>query len=75
MEHATYIRVYRVMNVPHLLPQFVPKKVVLQEVLYQTVIHRVGGLLYKDKKEIWKPLPLYIGTYSFLNTKQSKEEV
>jgi hypothetical protein len=39
------------------------------------MIHGVGGLLYRRKKAIWPPLPLYIGIYSFSNTKQAEEEV
>jgi hypothetical protein len=50
MEHGTYIRVYGAMKSPHLLPRFVPDRLVLQEVAYQTVIHRVSGILYRDKK-------------------------
>jgi hypothetical protein len=50
-------------------------KLVLQEVAYQTIIHRVGGMLYQIKKEIWPPLPLYVGNYFFEDTKQAQEEV
>jgi len=39
------------------------------------VIHGVSGILYRDKKVIWPPLPIYIGTYSFSKTKQSQEEI
>jgi hypothetical protein len=52
MEHGTYIRVYRAMEAPHLLPRFVLDKLVLQEVAYQTVIHRFGGIIYRYKKTI-----------------------
>jgi len=46
MEHDTYIRVYGAMKSPHLLPRFVRDKLVLQEVVYQTVINGVGGVIY-----------------------------
>jgi hypothetical protein len=59
MEHGTYIRVYGVMNLPHLLPKFVPKSLFLQEVVYQTIIHGLGGMLYRLKKVIW-PHYLYM---------------
>ena len=42
MDHGTYIKVYGATKSPHLLPQFVPDKLVLQEVAYQTIIHGVG---------------------------------
>jgi hypothetical protein len=75
MEHGTYIRIYGAMKPPHLLPQFIPENIVLQEVAYQTIIHGVRGMLYRSKKEIWPPLPLYIGNYFFENTKQAQVEV
>jgi hypothetical protein len=75
MEHGTYIRIYGAMKPPHLVPWFIPDKLVLQEVAYQTIIHGVGGTLYRSMKEIWPPLPLYIGTYFFENTKQVEAEV
>jgi hypothetical protein len=75
MEHGTYIRVYRAMKSPHLLPLFVSYRLVIQGVAYQMVIIRVGGILYKYRKAIWPPLPLYIDTYYVSNTKQAQEEV
>jgi hypothetical protein len=32
-------------------------------------------MLYRGKKEIWPPLPLYVGIYSFSNTKKAQDEV
>jgi hypothetical protein len=58
MEHGTYIGVYDAMNLPHLLPQFVPDKLVLHKVAYPTIIHGVGGILYMFNKAIWPSLPL-----------------
>jgi hypothetical protein len=75
MEHNTYIRVYGVVKPPHMLPQFVPNKLVLQEVAYQTIIHRVMGMLYRLKKVVCPLFPLYIGNYFLENTKKSQEEV
>jgi hypothetical protein len=46
MDHDTYIMEYNSTRTPHILPQFVPYKLVLQEVSYQTMIHGVGGMLY-----------------------------
>jgi hypothetical protein len=75
MENDTYIRIYGAMKPPHLLPRFVPDKLVLQEVAYQTIIHGVRGMLYRSKKAIWPPLPLYIDNYFFENTKQAQTKV
>jgi hypothetical protein len=75
MEHDTYIRIYGMIKPPHLFPRFVPNKLVLQEVAYQTIIHGVIEMLYISNKFIWPPLPLYIGNYFFENTKQAQIEV
>jgi hypothetical protein len=58
MEHGTYIRIYRATKAPHLLPRFVPDKLVLQEVAYQTMINGVRAMLYQDKKAILAPTPI-----------------
>jgi hypothetical protein len=75
MEHDTYIIIYGAMKPCHLFPRFIPNKLVLQEVAYQTIIHGVEGMLYRSKKTIWPPLPLYIDNYFFENTKQAQTEV
>jgi hypothetical protein len=75
MEHHTYIRIYGAMKPTHLLPRFVPDKLVLQEVAYQTIMHGVRGMLYRLKKAIWSPFPLCIGNYFFENTKQAHTKV
>jgi hypothetical protein len=64
MDHGNYIRVYDAMKSPHLLPQFIPDKIVLQKVAYQTIIHGVRGMLYMFKKVIC-PHYLYTLTTSF----------
>jgi len=75
MENGTYIIIYDVMKPPHLLPRLVHDKKILQEVAYKTIIHGVGGMLYRSKKAIWPPLPLYIGNYLFENTKHAQTKV
>jgi hypothetical protein len=75
MEHGTYIRVYGATKAPHLLPRFVPDKLVLQELAYQTIVHGVGAALYRNKKDIWPSLPLWIGSYCFASLKQAQAEV
>jgi hypothetical protein len=56
--YGTYIKVYGATKSPHLLPKFIPEKLVLQEITYQTLVHGVGVALNRDKKMIWPPLPL-----------------
>jgi hypothetical protein len=57
VENGTYIRVYGATKYPHLFPRFVPDKVVLQEVAYQTLLNGVGGALTRDNKLTYPPMP------------------
>jgi hypothetical protein len=70
-----YLRIYGATKAPHFLPKFIPDKLVLQEISYQTVVHGVGATLYRDKKAIWPPLPLWVGSYSFKDVKEAQDEV
>jgi len=75
MEHGTYIRIYGAIKYLHLSPRFVPNRMVLQEIAFQTMIHGIGETLYHDKKAIWPPLPLWVRSYSFESIKKSQSEV
>jgi hypothetical protein len=75
LKYDTYIICYSAMKSPHLLPKFVLDILVLQEIAYQTMIHGVGVALNRDKKLIWPPLPLWVGSYSFKDIKESQEEM
>jgi DNA segregation ATPase FtsK/SpoIIIE-like protein len=74
LENETYIRIYGSTKPPHVLPKFVPDKLVLQEVAYHTLVHGVGASLSKYKKLSWPPLPFYVGSYSFKNSKEAHAE-
>jgi hypothetical protein len=39
------------------------------------MVHGVGITLYKDKKDIWPPLPLWISSDSFKEVKEAQVEV
>jgi hypothetical protein len=71
MEHDTYIWIYGAIKPTHLLPRFIPDKIVLREVSYQTIIHGVRGMLYRLEKSIWTPLPISIRNCFFEYTKQA----
>jgi hypothetical protein len=56
LKHGTYIRVYGATKSPHLLQRFVPDRLVLHDIAYQTVIHGVG----QHSTKIRRPYgPLY----------------
>jgi hypothetical protein len=50
LEMGTYIKAHGSTKPPHLLPKFVPNKLILQEVAYLTLLHGVGAVLSRDKK-------------------------
>jgi hypothetical protein len=39
------------------------------------MVHGVGTTLYKEKKSIWPPFPLWVWLYSFEYVKQAQAEV
>jgi hypothetical protein len=75
LEYGTYLRIYGATKSPHFLPKFILDRLVLQEIAYQTIIHGVGATLYRDKKSIWPPLPLWVGSYSFKDIKEAQDKV
>jgi hypothetical protein len=74
-EHETCIMIYGATKAPHFLLVFVHDRLVLQEVAYQIVIHKVEATLYLDKKAIWPPMSLWVNSYSFRSSKQAQLKV
>jgi len=76
-DNGAYFKIYGSTKMPHILPKFVPNKIMLQEVAYHTLVHGVGEFLSIDKTLPWPPLPFYVESYSFKNSKEehAKEEV
>ena len=60
---------------PHWLPYFIPDKLLLQEIEYQTHINGVSSSLIKSRKGAWPPFPLSTKVCQMENIKQTKEEV
>jgi hypothetical protein len=73
-ENETYIRIYGSTKPPPIVPKFVLDKLVLQEVAYHTLVHGFGASISKYKKLAWPPLPFYLGSYNFKNSKEAHAE-
>jgi len=71
LEHRTYIKIYGSTKPPHFFPRFVLDKLVLQEVAYHTLVHRVGAALTRDKKLPGSPMSFYVGSYSFKDGREA----
>jgi hypothetical protein len=73
-ERETYIRVFGVTGAPHLLPIYVPDRLVLGEICYQTILQGYNATLVKDKKWAFIPYGFHIGFYQVKDTAQAKQE-
>jgi hypothetical protein len=49
------------MGAPHLLPIYVPDRLVLGEIFYQTILQGYNTTLVKDKKRAFIPYGFHIG--------------
>lgn len=64
-ETFTYIKVFGRIDSPHVLPYYVPDKLMARVIAYQTIGE--GGLrkgLKEQKKAIWPTFPLQCGAFS-----------
>ena len=67
--HGVYIRMSGISKALNWLPHFVPEKLLLQELAYQTHIHGVATSLHKAKMGLWPPFPLSTGIWKIENLK------
>ena len=55
---GVYLRMIGMTKAPHWLPHFIPDKLLLQEIDYQTHINGVSSTLIKAREGAWPPFPL-----------------
>jgi hypothetical protein len=72
-EQETYIRVFGATGAPHLLPIYVPDRLVLGEICYQTILQGYNETLVKDKKWVFIPYGFHIGFYMVKDTVHAKQ--
>jgi hypothetical protein len=73
-ERDTYIRVFKSTGAPHLLPMYVPDRLVVGEICYQTILQGYNATLVKYKKREFIPYGFHIGFYMLKYTTQAKKE-
>lgn len=73
-EHFTYIRVFGSKARPHVLPLYIPDKLLAREICYQIMAESVTQTLKEEKKKGWPSFPLRIGVYTLLNYKHAEKE-
>jgi hypothetical protein len=74
-EDHTYLRIYGVTAPPHLLPKYVPIRLVLGEIFYQKNLQGFSASLAKDsRKRTFILYHMYISHYGLMNSKQARQE-
>jgi hypothetical protein len=73
-KYYTYIRVYGTTGAPHIFPYFVPYRLLIREIAYQTMRTWVTSLLLNNSKKLWPLFPVHIGNYSLLNGQHARKE-
>jgi len=73
-ENFTYIRVFGSITDPHVLPLYIPDKLLAREISYQIVEKGMTRNLKDSKKQVWPPFPLCCGTYTLHDFKHAKKE-
>ena len=72
---GVYLRMIGSTKAPHWIPHFIPAKLLLQEIIYQTFINGVSIALLKENKGAWPPLPLSTKMWKIETIKQAKDEL
>ena len=70
----TYIRVFDNLARPHVLPLYIPDKLVAIELAYQITSAGETKTLRTSKKQVWPPFPLRCGVYTLHNYNHVEKE-
>ena len=75
-ELFTYVRVFRSLASPHVLPLYVPDKLLAREIAYQTCGEGGTSKELKDKKKsIWPQFPVAYRAFSLFDVGHAFKEV
>lgn len=74
-EKFTYIRVFGSILEPHILPLYVPDKLLAQEISYQLTVEGMYRTLKNSKKLMWLNFPFKCGDYILSNFVHAEKEV
>ena len=73
-EKFTYIRVFGSQAEPHVLPLYIPDKLLAREISYQIMAESVTQTLKKNKKQGWPSFSLRCGVYTLHDLKHAEKE-
>ena len=73
-ERYTYIRIYGLTGTPHLLPSYVPDRLLLKEIAYQTGVKGIVVVLASMSKKVWPTFPIHLSPYIINNVPHAHVE-
>lgn len=73
-EKFTYVRIFGSHANPHVLPLYIPDKLLAREIAYQITSEGVTQTLRNKKKQVWPPFPLRCGVYALHDYKHAEKE-
>jgi hypothetical protein len=73
-ENFSYIMVFGCSVPPHVLPHFLPDRLVCREVSYQTIMGGINKEMKASQKNVCPTFPIYVGMFSLLHFGHSKVE-
>jgi hypothetical protein len=73
-KYYSYIMVYGTTRAPHILPYFVPDRLLMREIAYQTMRTWVTTLLLSSSKKLWPLFPIHIANYTLSNGPHARKE-
>ena len=71
-KYHSYIQIYSLNNTPDMFPKFVPNRLMLKEIAYQTGSKGIANSLAMGSKRIWPTFPINVGRYFLQNVGHDK---
>jgi len=69
------VRLFGSLTKPHVLPLYVPDKLLARELAYQIIVAGTSRTLKDSKKQMWPIFPLRCGIFTLHDYKHAKKEV
>jgi len=73
-EKFTYVRIFGIHANPHVLPLYIPDKLLAREIAYQITSEGVTQTLRNKKKQVWPSFPFRCGVYALHDFKHVENE-
>jgi hypothetical protein len=73
-KHYTYIKIFRCVDAPHLFPKYVPDKVIMRQISYQTMEVGITTFLSSNSRRFCQNFPIKVGKFTLINVPHAKKE-